>query len=82
MPKKLNAVQIDRQREEKYNKFKSITHKWWMSYEDFKNDKNYDWESAILQGSISFFFSNTINGHRCHMRCLARFVFDAILVET
>lgn len=56
MSKKLNAVQIDRQRAEKYNKFKSITHKWWMSYESFKNDKNYDWESAIRQGSILILF--------------------------
>ena len=50
MPKTLNAVQIDRQREERYNKFKTITHKWWMSFEAFKNSKNYDWELAIKQG--------------------------------
>ena len=57
MPKTLNAVQIDRQREERYNKFKTITHKWWMSFEAFKNSKNYDWELAIKQGRCVQFYN-------------------------
>lgn len=52
MTKRMNAVQIDRMREETYNKFDEIRNKWWTRYDAFMNSKNYDWEEAIRMGNV------------------------------